>query len=39
VISDTEANAKAALDAMTSECPADAPPVENMAVDQVVLAV
>jgi hypothetical protein len=39
VIFDTESNARAALDAMMTERPADAPPIENTAIYEVVLEV
>jgi hypothetical protein len=39
VLFDTEANAKAGLDAMTTDRPAEAPPVESTAIYEVVLEV
>jgi hypothetical protein len=39
VIFDTESNAQAALDAMTSNRPAEAPPVESTALYEVVVEV
>lgn len=39
VIFDTEANAKGGLDAMTSNRPAEAPPVESTALYEVVVEV
>lgn len=38
-IFDTEANAKAALDAMTANRPAEAPPVTNTAIYEVIAEV
>ena len=37
VVFDTEGNAKAGLDAMTTDRPAEAPPVESTAIYEVVL--
>jgi hypothetical protein len=39
VVFDTEANAKAGLDAMTTDRPAEAPPVESTAIYEVILEV
>jgi hypothetical protein len=36
---DTEANAKAGLDAMTTDRPAEAPPVESAAIYEVIIEV
>jgi hypothetical protein len=38
-IFDTEANAKAGLDAMTTDRPAEAPPVESAAIYEVIIEV
>jgi hypothetical protein len=37
VLFDTEANARAGLDAMTTDRPAEAPPVESTAIYELVL--
>ena len=39
VLFDTEANAKAGLDAMTADRPADAPPVESTAIYEMIMEV
>jgi hypothetical protein len=39
VMFETEANAKAGLDAMTTDRPAEAPPVESTAVYEVIMEV
>ncbi|HWC37524.1 MAG TPA: hypothetical protein VG476_03295 [Acidimicrobiales bacterium] len=37
VLFDTEANAKAGLDAMTTDRPAEAPPVESTAIYELIM--
>jgi hypothetical protein len=39
VVFDTEGNAKAGLDALTTNRPAEAPPVESTAIYEVIVEV